>query len=56
MTRRRLGGRSGAILLGIGMGGLIVSMFVEIPTAIRYILAGVAIGVEGLSLIYEQYF
>jgi hypothetical protein len=56
IAQRRAGARSGIVQLSIGIGGLIISMFSEMPTADQYILAGAVLGIEGLSIIYERCF
>lgn len=44
---------SAIVLLGIGMGGLIASFFVNIPNGVCYILAGATLGVEGMSFLED---
>jgi hypothetical protein len=51
--RRRRRAKSAIVLLAIGLGGMLISAFIDIPTGIRYLLAGATIGVEGMDMLED---
>jgi len=51
MQHRLHRAKSAIVLLSIGIGGLLVSIFVGIPGWICYMLAGAALCVEGMDLL-----